>query len=219
MALRRVERTDGRARQGLCSQGTQFTQQDPIGIAGGANVYGFAGGDPVNFSDPFGRCPPEDNNLDDCQTDQKGDKKSQYCPAGTQGTPPNCASVKTGDAVAGSCPNVSGQEWDLGQAAINTSIASGVEEGFAITGTGVIPATGPNFLRAEGSLSAINGWPTGTSTLVHSHPSGYGISPGDVSMANSTGIRVVSAGVGTNRYGSAKRGSPAVSCNMPQRPE
>ena len=24
----------------------QFTQQDPIGIAGGANVYGFAGGDP-----------------------------------------------------------------------------------------------------------------------------------------------------------------------------
>ncbi|MCL4215061.1 MAG: hypothetical protein KJZ74_14215 [Gemmatimonadales bacterium] len=35
----------------------QFTQQDPIGIAGGANVYGFAGGDPVNFSDPFGLCP------------------------------------------------------------------------------------------------------------------------------------------------------------------
>jgi uncharacterized protein RhaS with RHS repeats len=34
------------------------TQQDPIGIAGGANVYGFAGGDPVNLSDPFGLCPP-----------------------------------------------------------------------------------------------------------------------------------------------------------------
>ena len=32
----------------------QFTQQDPIGIAGGANVYGFAGGDPVNYDDPFG---------------------------------------------------------------------------------------------------------------------------------------------------------------------
>lgn len=35
---------------------------DPIGIAGGANVYGFANGDPVNFSDPFGLCPD-----DDCQ--------------------------------------------------------------------------------------------------------------------------------------------------------
>jgi RHS repeat-associated protein len=32
----------------------QFTQEDPIGLAGGLNAYGFAGGDPVNYSDPFG---------------------------------------------------------------------------------------------------------------------------------------------------------------------
>ena len=38
----------------------QFTQQDPIGIAGGANVYGFAGGDPVNYQDPFGLCTGKD---------------------------------------------------------------------------------------------------------------------------------------------------------------
>jgi hypothetical protein len=33
---------------------------DPIGIAGGLNVYGFANGDPITYSDPFGlmRCPP-----------------------------------------------------------------------------------------------------------------------------------------------------------------
>jgi RHS repeat-associated protein len=35
----------------------RFTQQDPIGLAGGMNLYGFAAGDPVNFSDPFGLCP------------------------------------------------------------------------------------------------------------------------------------------------------------------
>ena len=35
----------------------RFTQEDPIGLAGGLNAYGFAGGDPVNFSDPFGLCP------------------------------------------------------------------------------------------------------------------------------------------------------------------
>jgi RHS repeat-associated protein len=35
----------------------QFTQEDPIGLAGGLNLYGFAGGDPINFSDPFGLCP------------------------------------------------------------------------------------------------------------------------------------------------------------------
>ena len=32
----------------------QFTQQDPIGLAGGLNLYGFAEGDPINFSDPLG---------------------------------------------------------------------------------------------------------------------------------------------------------------------
>jgi hypothetical protein len=35
----------------------QFTQADPIGIAGGMNAFGFAGGDPLNYSDPFGLCP------------------------------------------------------------------------------------------------------------------------------------------------------------------
>jgi RHS repeat-associated protein len=44
----------------------RFTQEDPTGIAGGLNVYGFANGDPVNFSDPFGLCPPEDDNPRDC---------------------------------------------------------------------------------------------------------------------------------------------------------
>ena len=40
--------------QWYASRTGRFTQQDPIGLAGGLNLYGFAGGDPVNFSDPFG---------------------------------------------------------------------------------------------------------------------------------------------------------------------
>ena len=35
----------------------RFTQEDPMGLGGGLNAYGFGGGDPVNFSDPFGLCP------------------------------------------------------------------------------------------------------------------------------------------------------------------
>jgi RHS repeat-associated protein len=35
----------------------RFTQEDPIGLAGGINVYGFAEGDPVTYSDPYGLCP------------------------------------------------------------------------------------------------------------------------------------------------------------------
>ena len=41
----------------------QFTQEDPIGLAGGMNLYGFAGSDPVNYADPFGLqlcCSPLD---------------------------------------------------------------------------------------------------------------------------------------------------------------
>lgn len=32
----------------------RFTQEDPIGLGGGLNLYGFAQSDPINFSDPFG---------------------------------------------------------------------------------------------------------------------------------------------------------------------
>jgi RHS repeat-associated protein len=41
----------------LDPQSGRFTQPDPIGIAGGLNLYGYANGDPVNYSDPFGLCP------------------------------------------------------------------------------------------------------------------------------------------------------------------
>ena len=37
----------------------RFMTEDPIGLAGGINMYAFAGNDPVNGSDPFG--------LDDCR--------------------------------------------------------------------------------------------------------------------------------------------------------
>ena len=53
----------------MCSRDVP-TQEDPIGVAGGLNLYGYAGGDPVNFSDPLGLCPgiPNTNQLDptDC---------------------------------------------------------------------------------------------------------------------------------------------------------
>lgn len=38
-----------------------FTQTDPIGIAGGLNTYGYANGDPMNFTDPFGLCLDDDD--------------------------------------------------------------------------------------------------------------------------------------------------------------
>ncbi|HEU0053010.1 MAG TPA: RHS repeat-associated core domain-containing protein, partial [Longimicrobium sp.] len=45
----------------------RFTQEDPIGLAGGMNLYGFVGGDPVTYSDPSG--------LDVCITGSKQERR------------------------------------------------------------------------------------------------------------------------------------------------
>jgi RHS repeat-associated protein len=53
-------------------QSARFTQEDPIGIAGGLNVYGFGGGDPVGYSDPYGlKSCPDDENKEECEKKER----------------------------------------------------------------------------------------------------------------------------------------------------
>jgi RHS repeat-associated protein len=40
----------------------RFTQEDPIGLAGGLNAYGYANGDPASYDDPFGLKPCAEKN-------------------------------------------------------------------------------------------------------------------------------------------------------------
>jgi RHS repeat-associated protein len=45
-------------RNRIYDQGTgRWTQEDPIGVAGGINLYQFNGNNPVTYTDPFGLCP------------------------------------------------------------------------------------------------------------------------------------------------------------------
>ena len=36
----------------------RWTQEDPIGLAGGINLHQFNGSDPASYDDPYGLCPP-----------------------------------------------------------------------------------------------------------------------------------------------------------------
>ncbi len=58
-----------------------LTQEDPVGLAGGLNLYGFAKGDPVNFSDPFGLCSKEDG-WTNCKTWTTADARTVFTQLG-----------------------------------------------------------------------------------------------------------------------------------------
>jgi len=107
----------------------QFTQQDPIGIAGGLNLYGFAGGDPVNFSDPFGlvACDPPD---DPCEEGEQSTPTSVQVWGGPARVvvgelASRTAAVVEGLALAYTGGQVAGSTFRIGRALFAASTRTG----------------------------------------------------------------------------------------------
>jgi RHS repeat-associated protein len=65
----------------------RFVSEDPIGLAGGINLYAYAGNDPVNNTDPFGLDPCTQLQKDHGWTDVVGADGEAECKSGG-GLPP-----------------------------------------------------------------------------------------------------------------------------------
>ncbi len=63
LAWHPARRQAGRLRLSLHAE--PLSQEDPVGLAGGLNAYGFAAGDPINFGDPFGLHPCQEAGNED----------------------------------------------------------------------------------------------------------------------------------------------------------
>ncbi|MDB4906773.1 MAG: hypothetical protein JWO05_1557 [Gemmatimonadetes bacterium] len=76
-------------------KGGRFTQQDPIGLAGGFSKYGFGSGDPVNVTDPFG------NSADSASTPTRTQQGSDSTKAAD-----SCDAYSSSSIVGGICRRV-----------------------------------------------------------------------------------------------------------------
>jgi RHS repeat-associated protein len=149
----------------------QFTQQDPIGLAGGMNLYGFAAGDPVNFSDPMGLCP---------------DKKDPKCSA------PGGVTILalSGAAAIGTL----GANIQAGVAFNNTTgDAMFFFQGGPTFGAGAMAGVGPSF--SAGSLNDVftpSDAPHGPISVA----GGIGPASGSVTLSGGPGSRISAVAVG-----------------------
>lgn len=215
----------------------RFVSEDPIGLKGGMNPYLYVSADPVNQRDPSGlgsSCggcggvPLDFGEVFGWGYSDFGAYweygggggggasgpggpspfATPYCPSGSSGTPPFCTSNATHRPVFGACPNVTSDTYQLAQQIRWQTTLTGIEQG-----VGILP-DGTTVAAIRNQAGSIVFPAAGQVKIIHGHPSGAGISPGDIAGTLADGIYTVSVGVGTNRIGTAGVLEYPVSCDF-----
>lgn len=84
----------------------RWLQEDPIGVAGGTNLYAYVGNNPAAYTDPFGLCP-EGMSADECNRDQDpgGIKASLTADKGGAGSRAGASTPQSAEETGPSCDN------------------------------------------------------------------------------------------------------------------
>jgi RHS repeat-associated protein len=134
-----------------------FTQEDPIGLAGGLNLYGYTGGDPANFSDPFGLCKRPEG----LRPGETGICVETFIAHSSHGVPRWSANNRTYSSSGGGYKT--SDRFIVGRNGVR-DVSSGVGNTGPIQGVGIVRHTSTSSgdgttIHAKGEARTMSPWP------------------------------------------------------------